>query len=241
MSSKVHSRTRSAWMGRAIGLASAAVALGAPPMAGADDKPKPPHPLSMPAPDGPVPPGSLFNEGAARVMLGMDGQARRVGDLITVQITEKTQAQALADTTTRRASQTGGKIGSLFGVAKGATDANANLEGDIGLSVEGGSEFEGEGKTRREGVISGMVTCRVIERYPNGNLRVWGWKQVRMNREVSYLTLSGIIRPRDIQATNIVASDFVAELELDFDGSGVVSDKQGPGVGQRVVDHAWPF
>lgn len=218
----------------AVGLSLAAPSASAGP-------PVPDYPNEMPAPPAEAPPGSLFNEGAARVMLGMDGQARRVGDLITVQITESTQAEALADTNTQRESQMGGGISRLFGVAKGATDANANLGADIGLSVESSADFTGKGTTRREGMITGMVTCKVVERFPNGNLRVYGWKQVRTNRETAYLTLTGIIRPRDIQASNIVASNYVAELQLEFDGSGVVADKQGPGIGHRVVDHAWPF
>ncbi len=219
--------------GSALGLATASVAEAGPPV--------PEYPNSMTAPPSQAPPGSLFNEGAARVMLGMDGQARRVGDLITVQISESTQAEANADTRTDRASQVGGGISKLFGVAKGATDANSNLQGEIGLSVESSADFTGQGRTSREGMITGMVTCKVVERFPNGNLRVYGWKQVRTNRETAYLTLTGIIRPRDIQASNIVSSNYVAELQLEFDGTGVVADKQGPGIGHRVVDHAWPF
>jgi hypothetical protein len=30
-------------------------------------------------------------------------------------------------------------------------------------------------------------------------------------------------------------------MNLEFTGSGVVSDKQGPGVLHRVVDRTWPF
>jgi flagellar L-ring protein precursor FlgH len=81
----------------------------------------------------------------------------------------------------------------------------------------------------------------VVEKYPNGNLKIYGWKEVRTNRETTYLVLTGIIRPRDIQANNTIESDFVAEAKLQLDGAGVVADKQGPGIGARVVDHAWPF
>ncbi len=201
----------------------------------------PHYPMMMPPPGAPAPPGSLWNEANARVMIGMDGNARRVGDLITVQISEKTAAESIADTQTRRESTTGGSIGRFFGVVKGATTNNPNLGPDIGFEAQGASEFRGDGSTKRQGSISGMLTCRVVEKFPNGTLRIWGWKEVRTNREVQYLVLTGIIRPRDIQANNIIVSDFVAELQLGFDGSGVVADKQGPGVGQRIVDHAWPF
>jgi len=216
----------------------ATVLVASPAVAGPE---VPQYPMMMPAPGTPPAPGSLWNEANARVMIGMDGNARRVGDLITVQISEKTAAESVADTQTRRESSVGGGIGRFFGVVKGATRNNPDLGPDIGFEAEGGAEFRGDGSTKRQGTLTGMLTCRVVEKFPNGNLRVWGWKEVRTNRETQYLVLTGIIRPRDIQANNIIMSDFVAELQLGFDGSGVVADKQGPGVGHRVMDHAWPF
>lgn len=221
---------------RAFGGLALLVAL--PAVAGPD---VPDYPMMMPAPETPPAPGSLWNEANARVMIGMDGNARRVGDLITVQISEKTAAESVADTQTRRESSTGGGIGRFFGVVKGATENNPNLGADIGFEASGGAEYRGDGSTKRQGSLSGMLTCRVVEKFPNGNLRIWGWKEIRTNRETQYLILTGIIRPRDIQASNVIMSDFVAELQLGFDGSGVVADKQGPGVGHRVMDHAWPF
>jgi flagellar L-ring protein precursor FlgH len=219
-----------------------ALASGLAPAAWADPpKEFPDYSASMPAIPPVAAPGSLWSEAQARAMIGMDGNARRVGDLITVRITEDTRAEALADTETRRSSTVEGGITKFFGVAEGATKANPNMGGEIGLAATGGSEYRGDGKTRREGALTGMLTCWVVEKYPNGNLRIYGWKEVRTNRETQYLVLTGIIRPRDIQANNVIASDFVAEARIQFDGSGVVADKQGPGFGTRVVDHAWPF
>ena len=130
---------------------------------------------------------------------------------------------------------------SAFGLGKGATGANANLGGEIGLSVNGSAEFRGDGSTRREGNLTGTLTCRVIEVKENGNLVIWGWKEVRSNRETQYLVLTGTVRPRDIQADNTVLSHLLAESKIEFSGQGTVSDKQGPGIGHRLMDHAWPF
>lgn len=215
-----------------------AALMGLPAYAG---PPVPDYPMMMPAPEAPPAPGSLWNEANARVMIGMDGNARRVGDLITVQVSERTAATVDADTATRRESSSGGGIGRFFGVVNQATRNNPDLGPDIGFEVEGGAEYRGDGSTSRTGTLTGMLTCRVVEKFPNGNLRIWGWKEVRTNRETQYLVVTGIIRPRDIQANNIIMSDYVAELQLGFDGSGVVADKQGPGVAHRLVDHAWPF
>jgi len=174
-------------------------------------------------------------------MLGMDGNSRQVGDLITVIVAESTSTSLQADTATERKSSIGAKLASLFGIATGVSNANANLEGGIGLGTEYESAFDGGGTTSRESSLEGMLTCKVIEVLPNGNLRIWGWKKVRSNRETQYLVLTGTVRPRDIQLDNTVESYLLAESEIENTGSGVIADKQGPGLGQRVVDRVWPF
>ncbi len=232
-------RSAQGWRGLVgLGLLAAGVWSGS---AAATPEGVPDYKDAMPPLPAPAPPGSLWSEANARSMIGMDGNARRVGDLITVRISERTRAEAAADTATRRESTVGGSVSKLFGVVEGAARTNPNLGGELSLAATGGSEFRGDGKTTREGLVTGALTCRVVEKYPNGNLKIYGWKEVRTNRETTYLVLTGIIRPRDIQANNTIESDFVAEATLQLSGGGVVSDKQGPGLGTRVVDHAWPF
>ena len=70
---------------------------------------------------------------------------------------------------------------------------------------------------------------------------MWGYKQIRSNRETQYLVVEGLARPLDIQADNTIVSSLLAEAKIEFNGSGVVADKQGPGIVQRGRHHAWPF
>ncbi len=191
--------------------------------------------------DAAVPAGSLWNEVSARALIGMDGNARRVGDLITVNIYDETMTEILADTSTSRDSSVGGGIDSLFGLGTKITDANPSMGGEIGFSINGSSDYTGEGATRRQGKIVGSVTCEVVEVLPNKNLVIYGQKEVRVNRETQTLVVAGKVRPRDIQADNTVASTYIADSHIQFVGTGPVGDKQGPGVGTRVVDRVWPF
>jgi flagellar L-ring protein precursor FlgH len=64
---------------------------------------------------------------------------------------------------------------------------------------------------------------------------------VRVNREIQYLTLEGVVRPRDIRIDNTIQSNLIADVRVEFTGNGVVSDKQGQGWGTRIADHLWPF
>lgn len=184
-------------------------------------------------------PGSLWSEVPARQMMGLDGNARQVGDLITVRITESVSTTLGAETETSRKSTQSAAIRALLGIEK--TLKKAHKLDEIGIDLESAAEFAGAGTTGRDSAVEATLTCEVIEVLPNGNLRVWGWKQVRVNRETQYVVLEGISRPRDVQMDNTVDSELLAAARIEITGSGVVSDKQGPGFGARLLDFLWPF
>ncbi len=185
--------------------------------------------------------GSLWSDGRARMLVGMEGNARMVGDLITVTISERTSTSVVAGTQTARDSQVSAGIGSIFGLEQKLFSLYPELGGKIEMDATSGSDFRGDGTTTREGALQGTLTCKVVEVRPNGNLVVLGWKEVRSNKETQYLSLSGMVRPQDIKADNTIPSDLIAEARIEYTGSGVVADKQAPGVGVRAMDHVWPF
>ncbi len=189
----------------------------------------------------PTAPGSLWNEVAARRLMGLDAGARQVGDLVTVLISEQTSTSVDATTSLARQSSSGAAIDALLGAEQRITGAHPDMGGAIAIGGSSQSAFEGAGGTTRGSSIQTWLTCSVIEVLPNGNLHLWGYKKVRVNRETQYVVLSGVVRPRDILMDNTVLSDRLAEAEFEVTGSGVVADKQGPGLLSRVLDHLWPF
>ena len=185
--------------------------------------------------------GSLWADGRARMLVGMEGNARMVGDLITVTIAERTSTSVMAGTQTTRDSDVKTGIGTMFGLEQKIFALYPELGGKIELDATTGSDFRGDGTTTREGALEGTLTCKVVEVRPNGNLVVLGWKEVRSNKETQYLSLSGMVRPQDIKSDNTIPSDLIAEARIEYTGSGVVADKQAPGFGVRAMDHVWPF
>ena len=185
--------------------------------------------------------GSLFADGRARMLVGMEGNARMVGDLITIQISEQTTTLVRAGTDTSRSSSINTGVSSMLGLEQKLFDLYPELGGSINITAEAGNEFVGDGQTSREGMLEGQLTCKVVEVRPNGNLVIFGWKEVRSNKETQYLSLSGMVRPQDIKANNTLQSHLIAEARIEYTGSGVVADKQSPGFGTRIVDHVWPF
>lgn len=186
-------------------------------------------------------PGSLFNEYSARRMMGLDNGARQVGDLVTVLLLEQTNTSLGATTDLSRESANEASIDSLLGLEKTIADAHPGMGGKLSVSGGMSSTYNGTGATTRGSEISTSLTCKVIEVMPNGNLRLWGYKKVRVNRETQYVVISGVVRPRDIQMDNTVKSDRLSEAQFEVTGTGVVADKQGSGIGTRLLDRLWPF
>ena len=184
--------------------------------------------------------GSLWSEVAARQLVGLDGNARQVGDLITVNIVERSTTALGAETDLHKDSTANAQIDALLGMDKKLIKALPYLDS---ITVGGGSSsnYSGGGNTTRDSEVEATITCEVIEVLASGTLRVWGYKQVRVNRETQYITLEGMVRPRDIQMDNTVTSDLLAQAKVEITGSGVIADKQGPGFLTRVLDVLWPF
>jgi flagellar L-ring protein FlgH len=204
--------------------------------------PQPPAPsVVVQPPVEAAPPGSLWSEVHARQLMGMDGNARRIGDLITVLIQDSSSTSLDADTSSRRSTSSDFHVDALLGLETSITAANPNMGG--GITLGGGSESasDGEGSTARNGTLAATVTCQVVDVLPNGNLRIRGIKQIKVNRETTYLALEGIIRPRDILLDNTIRSDLIAEAHIEFTGAGVIAKDQGAAWGTSIANTLWPF
>jgi flagellar L-ring protein precursor FlgH len=162
-----------------------------------------------------------------------DQKARNVGDTITVRIEETSKASESASTATTRKSQTVASIG--IGVPHAAapnTLLNANTPNN---------DFTGTGEPTRSGTLIATMTARVMDVLPNGNLVIEGKREILINNEKKELLVQGIVRPKDIEFDNSVASTLIADAKVIYSGIGVGAEKQRPGWGARLFDFVWPF
>lgn len=201
----------------------------------------PQPPIVAQAPQAQATAGSLWRETSALQLLGLEGNARQVGDLITVLVVEETSTLVDSSTRTSRGSTTGLGVGAMLGLETSILSANPNMGESIGIDLSSDSAFAGGGTTNRGSKIEATLTCEVIEVKHNGNLRIWGWKEIRVNDETQYVVVQGIVRPRDIQMDNTVTSDLVAQAQIEITGRGVIADRESPGLGTRILDAIWPF
>jgi len=171
-----------------------------------------------------------------------DHKARTIGDVVTIIISEKARASKSATTSTDRTSSMNAGIPQLFGLENSAWLAN-NPNIDIASLIEANfaNTFSGAGTTVRKEDLIASLTAQVIDIYPNGNLKIRGGKEVRVNNETQIIYMTGIIRPVDIMANNTVSSKHVLNAKISYTGKGAISDKQKPGWFMRGLDNIWPF
>ncbi len=183
--------------------------------------------------------GSLWLESNNSVF--SDRKAKFVGDIVTVIISEKASASKEAKTSTKRTSNMSASIPNFFGLENGSfiTDHTIDLENLVKADFANG--FDGNGTTTRKEDLSAFLTTQVVGRYPNGQLKIRGGKEVMVNNEVQEIYLTGIIRPVDITAANTVSSTKILNARISYTGKGAISDKQEPGWMMRALDNVWPF
>ncbi len=183
--------------------------------------------------------GSLWSEDSSSIFV--DHKARLVGDVVTVTISESSSATKEATTSTGTTSSIVAGIPNLFGWENGdfVTDKELDLSNLINASLT--NSHKGDGKTVRKGDLTASLTAQVIKRYPNGNFKIRGGKEVMVNEETQIIYLTGIIRPVDITAANTVDSAKILNARITYTGKGVISDKQQVGWFTRIVGTVWPF
>ncbi len=170
-----------------------------------------------------------------------DHKAQNIGDIVTVTISEKASATQEATTSSGKESNWSASIDNLLGLEKAdfITDSNLDLANLINTTVK--NSFDGKGKTVRSDNLSASLTTQVVGKYPNGNLKIRGGKEVMVNSEIQVIYITGIVRPVDITAANTIDSEKILNARISYTGKGVISDKQEPGWLTRTLDYVWPF
>jgi flagellar L-ring protein precursor FlgH len=188
--------------------------------------------------------GSLWTE-ISESNLFNDIKARKIGDVITVRIVEDPEATLNANTKTSRSSSIDAAKLKFLGYMKALADKNSRLAQDPGtddlISASLGTKFDGKGSSDRDGHVKAYISAVVEKVLYNGNLYIRGKREIRVNNETQYITLSGIVRPEDISSANEVSSTYVADANITYSGTGPLADKQKPGWLGRILDHVWPF
>ncbi len=183
--------------------------------------------------------GAIYQP-AVGMNLFEDQKAKRVGDLITVILSEKTDAKKSSSTSTKKDASDEADLGNITVLGNTLlADSNAKL---LGLSSSSKRAFDGSGDSSQSNQFSGQITVTVAEVLPNGNLVIQGEKWLGINQGNEYVRLRGIVRPADITTANTVKSTQIANAEIYYGGTGMLNDSNTAGWLTRFFNSPiWPI
>lgn len=171
------------------------------------------------APVRPEPAPSVANNNGAiyqpsnSIFWVQDLSASRVGDILTVKLTEVTTAKKDANSKLSKTSSNTSADPKIFGMSL-----------PFANSFGTNNAFEGKGETSQDNQLSGDISVTVVEVLSNGNLVVRGEKRLGINQGNEYLKLSGIVRPYDIKKDNSIDSSKIADPTIVYVGEGDMND-----------------
>ncbi len=177
------------------------------------------------------PDGTIFSSYTGYAPLHYGQRAARVGDIVQVVLTERTQA---------------GKT----------TDASSDREGNISitppaigpfsfdpanLNSGGGASFNGSGDAAQSNTLRGDIAVTIAEVLPGGVARIRGEKLMRLSQGEEWIQLSGLIRLADVDANNAIASTRIADADITYGGRGHIQRSSRPGFLSEFFTMVSPF
>ena len=174
---------------------------------------------------------SIWNENSTSPY--STGKGYKVGDIINVIILESTSAKNLPGTKTDVRDDLGAKFSHTIKQLAPVIGTNNSLSG------QAFNNYNGAGQTSRQSNVQARISALVSEVYSNGNLSIVGTHKVEVNDEVQEITISGIVRPKDISGANTIYSYQVANADLSIKGTVTVAESGAPGWISRIFN--WLF
>lgn len=174
------------------------------------------RPVPTPAPQ--ATPGAIYSVGNTTPLFEMK-RARSVGDILTIQINEKTNATKKGNTKAERKQTNDYSLSALVGLP-GKSFLGSRLTADSE------HKFDGKGETNASDTFTSTITVTVIEVFANGNMLVSGEKQIGLNHDDEFIRFSGVVNPATIGFGNSVSSVQVADARIEYRGSGGVDSAQ---------------
>ncbi|CAM8660471.1 FlgH Flagellar basal body L-ring protein [Oxalobacteraceae bacterium] len=160
----------------------------------------------------------------------------RVGDIITVLLSESTQAARTLNNETSRESSTDA-------IPQGMTDAITRPTPILNGLNTGGAKTsnKGTGVADQRASLTGSIAVTVTEVQANGNLVIRGEKQLSLSEGGEVIQVAGIIRPDDVSAINTVQSRRLANGQITYKGVGDLANATRAGWGISALYKYWPF
>lgn len=165
--------------------------------------------------------------------LALDRRARALNDVVTIRVVESITGIGTADSALAKDSSASAAVPKLFGLESklpGLVDPTALA------AAKSSTDFRGSGTTTRAGELNALMSARVSEVLPSGDLVVEGVREIEINGDRQIVVLSGVVRQADINPMNVVLSTQIGQLRIRYFGRGLMRDNLKPGWLVRILN-----
>ena len=188
-------------------------------------------------------PGSIFGQGENPLFC--DHKAMKVNDIVTIVINETAKSKTSGQKQLSESDST-----SLGGGAFSSAGSNAainshvnSINGVIGTGFKSSTsnQFKGQGSATKDASFTTTVSARVVKVLENGNIFVFGKREILIDDQKQIIQVSGVIRPYDIDQYNKINSNQMSDAKILYKTEGDVDRATKQGWGTRMLQAVWPF
>ena len=179
--------------------------------------------------------GSIFMDQSSSRLFGHKREYS-VGDVVTVVLTESTQAQRRSGLEATKEGNNATLKG-LQALLKNPLNTPFAAQDFDNLAVE----TKGFGSANQAASLNGAIAVMVTQVLPNNNLVIQGQKKLSLSEGSETIRLSGVISSRDIQPDNTVLSSRIAGAQIAYQGTGDLADFSKVNWGTQLFNKVWPF
>lgn len=156
-------------------------------------------------------------------------QARQIGDLISIRMSESVSVNDSLTYSSAKSSETTDSFTSFL-----RDWLHLSFLKDTG-GYGGSNEVSNTANGQRALSMGDRIACQVVQQLPNGNLGIQGKKTlVNGNERVDFI-VTGVVDPRWLNVDGEVYSYNVSNLQFALSGRGSVSRSQNEGIFNRFI------
>lgn len=187
---------------------------------------------------------SLWSDVGSSGTIFLDYKARRIGDVVIVKIEEDSSASNSTNNQTSKATTYNANVTAMLGLptnlgVNNFLGSGAAFQPSIGATT--GNSHQGQGSNKKSDSFTATIAARIVDIMPSGNLVIEGSREIIIDQEKQTITLKGIVRHKDIDASNTISSSAIADAQITYTGNGATSQATKKGWLGKVIDVVWPF
>ena len=177
--------------------------------------------------------GAIYTERTYRSMFE-DRRASKVGDVITIMITEKSATNKSGSTKSENTGSAINDVGSLGWLSN-------NLLGNAKVNATGERTLESTDTGNITNAFTSSLTVTVVDVLESGNLVVQGEKQIGYDRGADFIRFSGVVSPQLIAKGNVISSTQVADARIEYRTNTQVDQSAIASMMNRLFYSILPF